>query len=129
MGSQTFSNSSGTNVTLTTTDEVEVIQVDGVTTGTGGRRLTIKGFAQITTGTGTTGLTLRIRQGTTVSGTLVGEANVEQVEAVAGSTEGHDIQVTADVGDLIGESFVLTVQQAGASGNGTSLQAALSATT
>lgn len=128
-GSQTFSTSSGTDVTLTTTSEIEVIQLDGVTTGAGGGRITLRGSVQVTTGTGATALTLRVRRGTSTAGTLVGEANAVQIEAAAGSTEDHDIQVSAVFDELVGESFVLTVQQTAATGNGTAVQAALSATT
>lgn len=116
-----------TNVTLALATEVEVLQLDGITTGAEGRRVHLHGFVQVTTGTGATGLTLRIRRGTGTGGVLVGEANVVQVEAVAGSTEDHDITVLDTPGELAGESYVLTVQQAAATADGTALAMSLTA--
>lgn len=115
-----------TNVTMTTTNETVVATISGITTGRA-RDIAIQGFAQITTGGGTTALTPRIRRGTTIAGTLVGEGNPLQVAAAAGSTEDVEISVVDTGQDVQGQSYVLTVQQTGAAADGTSLQATLSA--
>lgn len=116
------------DVTLTTTSETVIATVDGVTTGASRRTVDLEGTAQITTGAATTGLIFRFRRGTTVSGTLVGEANTVQVSAAAGSTEDHTHVVTDLPGELVGGSYVLTVQQVAATGNGASVQAHARAT-
>jgi hypothetical protein len=89
--------------------------------------VTVAGWAQITTGAATTALTARIRRGTDVTGTLIDEANPVQVEAAAGSTEDVEITVEDEGVDLANATYVLTVQQTAATGNGTCVQAAMEA--
>lgn len=126
MGQQSASVTASVDVTLVTTTETVIATLSGVSTPRK-RDITLKGWAQITTGTNTTGVTLRIRRGTTTSDTLVGEANTEQVSAAAGSTEGHDVE-TIDPGiDMAAGSYVLTAQLVAATANGASLQATLTA--
>jgi len=115
------------NVTLTTTNETVVATVSGITTPRPGVKVVLRGWAQITTGGSTTALTARLRRGTTITDPLVGEANPEQVEAAAGSTEGIDIAFEDTPGELASGSYVLTVQQTAAAADGTSLQAELTA--
>jgi hypothetical protein len=67
-------------------------------------------------------VTPRIRRGTTTSGTLVGEANAEQVKAAAGSTEPFFITVCEDRSDVATVDYNLTLQQTAASANGSALQ-------
>jgi len=116
-----------TDVTIVTTTETVVATLSGITTP---RRtnITLRGWAQVTTGAATTALTTRIRRGTTITGTLVGEANATQVAAVAGSTEEVDVQVEDPGVDLAMGTYVLTVQATAATGNSTALQASLEAT-
>lgn len=124
MGSVVQTVQSTTDVTLTTTTETVVATISGVNTP---RRttVTIKGWAQLTSGTGTTAVTPRIRRGTTISGTLVDEANAITIGAAAGTTEEYEITAQDENIDLAGGSYVLTLQQTGASGNGTAVQASL----
>lgn len=126
MARNTHHINSTADVTLVTTAETVVATLSGVNTG-GKRDVALRGWAQVTTGVGTTALTPRIRRGTTVGGTLIGEANPEQVEAAAGSTEESSTEVTDAGVELGGASYVLTIQQTAATGNGTALQASLEA--
>lgn len=124
MGSVVQSVQSTTDVTLTTTTETVVATISGVNTP---RRttVTIKGWAQLTSGTATTTVTVRIRRGTTITGTLVDEANAITIGAAAGTTEEYEITVQDENIDLAGGSYVLTLQQAAATGNGSCLQASI----
>ncbi len=60
-----------TDVTIVTTAETVVATLAGITTP---RKvnITLRGWAQVTTGAATTALTARVRRGTTIAGTLVG---------------------------------------------------------
>jgi hypothetical protein len=125
MGVNAFSSGVTANVTLTTTTETVVATVSNVGTPRAGCKVILRGWTQITTGTNTTALTVRVRRGTTITDPLVGEANPEQVEAAAGSTEAIDFAFEESPGELASASYVLTVQQTAASADGTALQSEL----
>lgn len=116
---------SGTNVTVTTTAETVAITSDPVNVVGDSGRFIVRGWAKLTTGAGTTAVTPRIRRGTTASGTLLGEANAEQVKAAAGSTEHVEKSAVDDVVGGASLQYVLTVEQAGATGNGTVVEAGI----
>lgn len=126
MGTVQYETVEVANDTLTTTTETVVATLSGVNTP---RRttVTLRGWAQLTTGTATTTVTPRIRRGTTASGTLIGEGNAVTIGAAAGGTEEFACTAVDEGIDLAGGSYVLTLQQAAATGNGTCLQASLSA--
>lgn len=110
------------DVTLTTTTETSLVSSGPATAPRQGIDVCVVGWAQLTTGAGTTTVTPRIRRGTTTSGTLVGEANAEQVKAAAGSTEPFRQIVCEARSDVATVDYNLTLTQAGATGNGTALQ-------
>lgn len=116
---------SGTNVTITTTTEKAIINSNPIIVPFDTAVIVIRGYAQLTTGTGATTVTPRIRRGTAITGTLVGEANAEDVKAAAGSTEPFFILVTEARSTVDQVQYVLTLQQASATGNGTVLQASI----
>ena len=125
MGSRTYSVVNAVDTPLVTVAETVIATLAGVTTDRPGQSIRFAGECQITTGTNTTGLTFRIRRDT-VAGVLLGEANVVQVEAVAGSTEDHDAYAEDNIsGEIASATYVLTVQQAAASANGSCLRASL----
>lgn len=126
MGTKTFDAANLTNTTVTTTTETVVATLTGVSTPRKSS-VTLEGFVQLTTGGSTTAVTPRIRRGSDITGTLIGEANAQQVQAAAGSTEELYIKVIDPAVDIAGATYVLTVEQTGAAGNGTALQATLSA--
>lgn len=116
---------SGTNVTLVTTAETVIISSGPVTIPNDAVQAVILAWGELTTGAGTTAVTPRIRRGTLITDPLVGEANAENIKAVAGSVEAFFIMVveTLTVRDKIQYSF--TLQQTAAAGNGTVLQASI----
>jgi hypothetical protein len=114
------------DVPITATTETVVATLSGVSTP---RRTDVKieGTVQITPGTNTTGLTLRIRRGTDATGVLIGEANLEIVAGAVASAEDHYLKVRDSGVDLFNGTYVLTVQQTAATANGTALQSSMTA--
>jgi hypothetical protein len=91
----------------------------------GGAQVLILAYFQITTGANTTAITPRIRRGTTTSGTLVNEANAEQVFAAAGSSESRLLMAFEVRSNEDSLSYVLTAQGTGSSADNTCLQAGI----
>ena len=118
-------NVSATNVTLTTTSETVIISSGEITIPFATALILIRAWAQLTTGAATTTVTPRIRRGTAVGGTLVGEANAITIGAAAGSNEQFFIMVMEERADQARVEYSLTLQQASATGNGTALQAGI----
>lgn len=118
---QRYSAQLATDTTLVTTTETIVATVPGVNTPRPGCKVQLFAFAQVTTGTNTTGVIYRWRRGTTITDTVVGESNTEQIEAAAGSTEGHTVAVEDTPGEVAGQTYVFTVQLVAASANGSVL--------
>jgi hypothetical protein len=112
---------------IPTTTETILATLAGVATDGPGQRVRITGWAQVVPGTGTTGLTLRIRRGTAVTDPLVGEANAVAGGVAAGAAREIDVEAIDTLGDVAGQSYVLTCQQAAATANGTALQAQIRA--
>src|SRR5258707_12525098 len=78
---------SATNVTITTTTEKAIISSNVMAQERQTVNYLIKAWAQVTTGTSITGMTAKIRRGTTITDPLVNEANIITVGAAAGSHE------------------------------------------
>jgi hypothetical protein len=115
------------DTTVTTTTETVLATVSGVSTDGPGQRVRVTGWAQVTPGTGTTSLTLRIRRGVDATGALVGEANAVAAAVAAGSAREIDLEAIDVLGDVAGQSYVLTIQQTAATANGTVLQSQIRA--
>lgn len=126
MTAKTLTTHEATDVAITTTTETVVATLSNVSTPRA-VSVALKGWMQVTTGAGTTALTPRVRRGTTITGTLIGEANPVQVAAAAGSTEELEVAVVDSGADLAAASYVLTVQATGATADATKLQATLQA--
>lgn len=118
-------NTTTTDLALVTTAETSIIASGPATATRPLVNVCVLAWAQLTTGTNTTGVTPRIRRGTTAAGTLVGEGNNEQVKAAAGSTEQFFIEVCEDRSNVATVDYNLTLEQAGASANGSALQATI----
>jgi len=119
---QRFSGLVTADTSIVTTTETVLATVSNVSTSRGGSKVTLVGSVQMTVGASVTALTFRWRRGTDATGTLIGEANAVQIETAAGSTEDH-VHTVEDAGvDLVNASYVLTVQQTAATGNGSALQ-------
>lgn len=126
MGLITAESQSAVDVPVTLQVETVVATVTGVSTP---RRtdVRIEGTIQIVPGTATTGMTLRIRRGVDATGVLIGEANPEIVAGAVASAEDHYIKVKDPGVDLFNATYVLTVQQAAATGNGNVQQSSMTA--
>lgn len=111
------------NTTVTTTTETEAAEVSAPPPNRTGLTYTVRGWAQVTIGTGGTAVTPRIRRGTSVSGTLVGEGNA--IQGTAGNTVLVGIAVNDTPGEVSSLDYVVTVQQTAATADGTVLQAHL----
>lgn len=119
MGVRRFSAYSETDTSLATTAETVVATVTGTSTNQQGQTVSIRGLANITLGTGTTAVVMRVRRDS-IAGTVVGEVQTEQIFSAAGSTEDHEIyRQEADPGEFSGRTYVVTVSQTAASANGT----------
>jgi hypothetical protein len=119
-----------TNVNLPNGAETVVATLTGVRTLSPSEQVRVEADALVTLGANTTGYTLRIRRGATVDDTLVGEANVEQIEVAAGSTESvRIVEVDAPGGELGNGTYVLTFEPAAATAAATALEGSMSAAT
>lgn len=113
------------DATITTTTELVAVTSDPIYVPGANARIVIIARAVVTLGTGTTAVTPRVRRGTTIADTLVGEANAEQIKTAAGSSEPFDALVADEVSGVDQVTYVFTVQQTGASGNGTVVSASI----
>lgn len=123
-----YTSFSTSDTPLVTTAETVVATVVVPSVPGPGSTIVVEAHCQLTVGTGTTSITPRIRRGSTTAGTLVGEANAQGVSGAAGSTEDVGLTVDDTPGEVVNQSYVLTVQQGAATGNGTSVQAEIHAT-
>jgi hypothetical protein len=114
------------NVTVVGVTETVIATLAGVSTKTPTSSFTLLGWAQLTPGTDATSIKLAIRR-TSVSGTLVGEANGETFGAAASQVRGQTIVSDDAPGDVASMAYVLTALQAGGTADGTALQGYLMA--
>lgn len=127
MGLRVYSSEVSADTTVVTTAETVVATISGVGTSLPGEKIRLSGQASITLGTATTALTWRIRRDS-VTGTVVNDADPVQIETAAASTEDHNVDADDSFsGEVAGQTYVLTVQQTAATGNGTVLNAYLKA--
>lgn len=125
MPPRTYSTTVTADVALVTTAETVVATLSGVATDRPGQTVRISAAFRVTTGANTTALTARIRR-TSLTGTLLGEATPVQIEAVAGSTEDHDLYVEDSFsGEVAGQVYVLTIEQTAATANGSVLNSSI----
>jgi hypothetical protein len=110
---------------LVTTAETVVATLSTVSTNKPGQTVNLRGVFTLTTGASTTALTIRVRADS-LTGSVIGEAPVDALEAAAGSVETHDIYVEDSApGEVQNKTYVLTVAQTAASTNGTVSSASL----
>lgn len=111
-----------TDVVITTTTETTVVASPPVTAPRDTDDVCIIAWAQLTTGTMTTTVTPRIRQGAAATGTLVGEANAETIKVAAAGTEPFYTMVCETRSNVATVQYNFTLQQAAANANGAALQ-------
>jgi len=125
---RTYNVNVAADTTIVTTAETVVATLTGVSVARLGEPVRLHGEFTITTGANTTGLTIRCRRDS-LTGALVDEAQTDQIETAAGSTEDHDFVVTDPApGELANATYVLTVAPVAASANATVTHASLEAT-
>lgn len=90
-------------------------------------RVRLSGWVQLTSGAAATSFTVAVRRGTDATGTLIGEANLEQLAVAAGGSEERSIDVTDSTPGEGTISYVLTVIVTGGAAAATALQASLRA--
>lgn len=101
---------------LVTTAETVAATVSGISTEDQSTRVAIRASVAAVLGTAGTGVFVRIRRGVDATGAVVGEA-VFQVGAATQQIE-TPIEVQDVPGAVAGQSYVVTVQQNAATGNG-----------
>lgn len=85
----------------------------------------IDAVAGFTVGTGTTSVTVRVRRGTGITGTVVN--SIAGVNVAAGNSVAIPIQAVDSPGEVADQQYVVTVQQAAATGNGTNVLSSIAA--
>lgn len=122
---RTYSAENNTDVTVTTTTEAQGVELAGVTTVRAGQTITLIGTVVLDSGAGTTAVTPRIRRGNDQTGTAVSDAVAQETTAANAAT--WTVHATDAPGEVTGQSYEITVQQTGATGNGTIAYASLTA--
>lgn len=112
-----FQSSTVQGATITTTTELVVGTIVVPTNGTPGTPVRLSATVQLTTGTGVTAVQVRFRKGTTITDPIVGVLGTTQVAASLPTEVAHS-QTDSPAGEIAGQSYVVTVQQTGATGNG-----------
>lgn len=116
------------NTALVTTAETVIATLSGVTSDRIGQQVRLEGNFQVTLGASTTGLFIAVREDS-LTGNVVDESQVVQIDTAATSTEDHTFTVFhTPTGELSGKTYVLTVAQQAATGNGSVVHASLTGT-
>lgn len=111
------SSSAATNIPTTTETVLATsppLSADGQS-----QSVALEAVAGFTAGTGTTSVTVRIRRGTGITGAVV--ASAAGITVAAGNLVSVPIIGVDSPGEVADQQYVVTVQQAGASANGTNL--------
>jgi hypothetical protein len=115
----------GANTALVTTAETVVATVVIGSDTPEGDQIILEGVCQVTTGTATTSVQLRVRRNG-VAGPQVGGTAQQGCSAAAPCQ--ISTQVDDTPGEVASQTYVLTAQQVAATGNGTAVWANLQAT-
>lgn len=114
------------DTTLVTVAETVIATIGNVSNQSADGVIRFVGYASIIGGTNTTFATLRIRRGTGITGTIVGEADPA---TLTGAAQGAFPILAEDApGEVGGVPYVLTAQLTAASANGSVPFASLVAT-
>lgn len=108
--------------TLTATTETVIMTLPGVSTNGAQDQVFVSGSMAVTAGTAATGVTVRVRRGTGITGTVIGTAEVDSVTAA--TTEPFPFDAFDTPGEVAGQQYVVTAQQVAATGNGTAIYGA-----
>lgn len=113
------------NVAVTTTAETVAVTSEAIKAPSGRFRAVVRAWCIMTSGTGTTSITPRIRRGTLATDPLVGEGNAKTLAAAAGSNEQLVVFAEEELAETGTVQYVLTVQQTAATADGTVLAAGI----
>lgn len=105
-------------VALVTTAETVVNTSNPVPMPSTNAKYVIRGYVLVTPGTNTTGLTVRIRRGNAVTDTLVGPASSVTAGVAAAALILLPFGFAEFLGGVVSAQYCVTVEQAGASANG-----------
>lgn len=111
--------------TLTTTTETVLVTSPGISTDGPSQQISIQATAALVTGASTTSVRLRIRRGTGITGTVVGDSG--NITAAAAAAVDLSVDAVDNPGDVADQVYVLTAQQVAATGNATAQLAAIAA--
>jgi hypothetical protein len=112
-------------ITVVTTAETLVVVSNNVTTPNPNGKAAVRGWLDITVGTGATSLTIAIYQGAAIGGPLVGTKNPEAGDFTPGSTAHFEVEFISLFNNVGSVQFCMSVTQTGASGNGSVVAALL----
>lgn len=118
-------NTTTTDTTVTTTSETVATSSGPATVPRATVNVCVLAWAQLTTGTNTTAVTPRIRRGSGTTGTVVGDAVAITIGAAAGSNEQFQFIACEERSKVETVEYAFTLQQTGASANGSILQAGI----
>jgi hypothetical protein len=106
-----------TAVTDGGTAETVVLTTDPIIVPSYQRKVTIQGYLNITPGTSAVSCVIKVRRGTTTSGTQVG--STETALTIATDNVSIPFLVSDQPGDSAGVQYVVTVAEGSAGANGT----------
>lgn len=112
-------------VTITTTTEKIIISAPGIAVVRPTVFAMIIGWGQLLIGTGTTHVVPRIRRGTAITDTLIGDATSEEIKTAVADREPFFIMVGEELSAAANVEYSFSLQQTAASANGTVDQAAI----
>jgi len=107
-------------VTIVTTAETTALSTNAVKAPFENAKMTVRFSALVTTGTGVTGVQVRVRRNAAAENVVLNPA-VQTIGAAASATIAVSGEFTDGVPDGRDSVYSLTVQQVGATGNGTIL--------
>jgi hypothetical protein len=120
-----FTTAGTPGLAVVTTAETVLASITGVTLPRAGLPVVISAAGSMTIGASTTAVTLRCRRGVDATGALVGTAEVPtEVAANQAILAGSWVDTP---GELANATYVVTVQQTAATGNGTDVTLTASA--
>ncbi len=118
-------NFSTTDVTITTTTERIIIAAPEIAVTRQTVFAMILGWGQLLIGTDCTHVIPRIRRGTLITDTLIGEATSEEIKTAAADREPFFIMVGEELSAAAAVEYLFSLQQTAASANGTVAHAAI----
>lgn len=117
--------SSSAATSIPTTTETVLATSPPLSSDGGSQTVIAQATAGFTVGTGTTSVTVRIRRGNGITGTVV--ASQAGIQVTAGNTVVVTISGQDNPGEVADQVYSVTIQQAAASANGVNVLSSISA--